>query len=221
MAMSDRLPVLIVDDQAPFRAAMKAVLKRAAEFELVGEAANGSEAVTLEEELSPALVLMDINMPEMNGIEAARTWSPDTPRSSSSCARPTTRAISRPRWPPVVLAPTSTRSTSAPTPCGGSGKVATPGVRLGLTAPALDERHRAPHLGALAELGVPAHRAADGTQPVRHVDVPVAPPCRLRVEPGPLSDGEEQSTGLLPELDLTIASGACLAAFCSASRQQK
>ena len=71
--MSERLPVLIVDDQAPFRAAMRAVLKRATEFELVGEAANGSEAVTLEEELSPALVLMDINMPEMNGIEATRT----------------------------------------------------------------------------------------------------------------------------------------------------
>jgi len=71
--VSDRLPVLIVDDQAPFRAAMKAVLKRAAEFELVGEAANGSEAISLEEELSPALVLMDINMPEMNGIEATRT----------------------------------------------------------------------------------------------------------------------------------------------------
>ena len=46
--MSDRLPVLIVDDQAPFRAAMKAVLKRAAEFELVGEAAGGAEAVRLE-----------------------------------------------------------------------------------------------------------------------------------------------------------------------------
>ena len=71
--MSERLPVLIVDDQAPFRAAMRAVLKRATEFELVGEAANGNEAVTLEEELSPALVLMDINMPEMNGIEATRT----------------------------------------------------------------------------------------------------------------------------------------------------
>ena len=71
--MSERLPVLIVDDQAPFRAAMKAVLRRATEFELVGEAANGNEAVTLEEELSPALVLMDINMPEMNGIEATRT----------------------------------------------------------------------------------------------------------------------------------------------------
>jgi len=71
--MGDPLPVLIVDDQVPFRAAMRAVLKRVTEFELVGEAADGSEAVTLEEELKPALVLMDINMPEMNGIDAART----------------------------------------------------------------------------------------------------------------------------------------------------
>jgi len=70
--MGERLPVIIVDDQAPFRAAMKAVLKRAAEFELVGEAANGAEAVSLAENLHPALVLMDINMPEMNGIEATR-----------------------------------------------------------------------------------------------------------------------------------------------------
>jgi DNA-binding NarL/FixJ family response regulator len=70
--VSERFPVLIVDDQAPFRAAMKAVLRRTSEFELVGEASNGSEAVTLAEELNPALVLMDINMPEMNGIEATR-----------------------------------------------------------------------------------------------------------------------------------------------------
>jgi DNA-binding NarL/FixJ family response regulator len=52
---------------------MKAVLRRATEFELVGEAANGNEAVSLAEQLHPALVLMDINMPEMNGIEATRT----------------------------------------------------------------------------------------------------------------------------------------------------
>ena len=64
---------MIVDDQAPFRAAMRAVLRRTTEFELVGEAANGSEAISLAEQLHPALVLMDINMPEMNGIEATRT----------------------------------------------------------------------------------------------------------------------------------------------------
>ncbi len=70
--MSAPLPVLVVDDQAPFRSAMKAVLRRTTEFELVGEAANGSEAIELADQLNPALVLMDINMPGMNGIEATR-----------------------------------------------------------------------------------------------------------------------------------------------------
>ena len=70
--MSAPLPVLVVDDQAPFRSAMKAVLRRSPGFELAGEAASGSEAIALAEELHPALVLMDINMPEMNGIEATR-----------------------------------------------------------------------------------------------------------------------------------------------------
>jgi DNA-binding NarL/FixJ family response regulator len=70
--MTDRLPAIVVDDQAPFRAAMKAVLKRTTEFELVGEAGDGTEAVTLAAEVNPALVLMDINMPRMNGIEATR-----------------------------------------------------------------------------------------------------------------------------------------------------
>jgi two-component system invasion response regulator UvrY len=70
--MGTPLAVLVVDDQAPFRMAAKAVLRRLDEFELVGEASNGSEAVAMADELRPALVLMDINMPEMNGIEATR-----------------------------------------------------------------------------------------------------------------------------------------------------
>ena len=70
--MTAPLPVLVVDDQAPFRAAAKAVLRRLEEFELVGEASSGTEAVTMAESLRPALVLMDINMPEMGGIEATR-----------------------------------------------------------------------------------------------------------------------------------------------------
>jgi DNA-binding NarL/FixJ family response regulator len=64
--------VLVVDDQAPFRFAVKAVLRRLECFELAGEASSGPEAIALVDELHPALVLMDINMPEMNGIEAAR-----------------------------------------------------------------------------------------------------------------------------------------------------
>jgi DNA-binding NarL/FixJ family response regulator len=65
-------PVLVVDDQAPFRLAAKAVLRRLECFELAGEASSGAEAVELVGKLHPALVLMDINMPEMNGIEATR-----------------------------------------------------------------------------------------------------------------------------------------------------
>ena len=66
------MQVLVVDDQAPFRAAARAVLSRIAEFDLVGEAASGEEAVAMTAELHPDLVLMDINMGEMNGIEATR-----------------------------------------------------------------------------------------------------------------------------------------------------
>ena len=70
--MTGSLSVLVVDDQAPFRFAVRAVLRRLEGFELAGEASSGAEAITLVDELRPALVLMDINMPEMNGIEATR-----------------------------------------------------------------------------------------------------------------------------------------------------
>jgi len=64
--------VLVVDDQAPFRLAAKAVLRRLDEFDLAGEASSGREAIELVNRLHPELVLMDINMPQMNGIEATR-----------------------------------------------------------------------------------------------------------------------------------------------------
>ena len=64
--------VVVVDDQAPFRQAAKAVLRRLGCFELAGEASSGLEAIELVDALRPELVLMDINMPEMGGIEATR-----------------------------------------------------------------------------------------------------------------------------------------------------
>jgi pilus assembly protein CpaE len=64
--------VVVVDDQAPFRLAAKAVLRRLDCFELAGEASSGPEAIELVATVRPELVLMDINMPEMNGIEATR-----------------------------------------------------------------------------------------------------------------------------------------------------
>ncbi|HUA42533.1 MAG TPA: response regulator transcription factor [Streptosporangiaceae bacterium] len=70
--MASSHSVLVVDDQAQFRLAAKAVLRRLDEFELAGEATSGYEAVELADRLRPELVLMDINMPQMNGIEATR-----------------------------------------------------------------------------------------------------------------------------------------------------
>lgn len=62
--------VLIVDDQAPFRDAARAVVERAKEFDLIAEAASGEEAVDVVDALRPDLVLMDINMAGITGIEA-------------------------------------------------------------------------------------------------------------------------------------------------------
>jgi DNA-binding NarL/FixJ family response regulator len=73
--------VLIVDDQAPFRAVARTVVQLAAGFSVLGEAASGEEAVELAASLHPALVLMDINLPGINGIEATRrivAADPDT-----------------------------------------------------------------------------------------------------------------------------------------------
>jgi DNA-binding NarL/FixJ family response regulator len=64
--------VLLVDDQALVRAGFKALLDAQADIEVVGEAADGEEAVTLATEHAPDVVLMDIRMPGMDGLEATR-----------------------------------------------------------------------------------------------------------------------------------------------------
>ena len=65
--------VLIVDDQAPFRRAAKMVMAATPGFDVIGEAESGEQAVELFDELTPGLVLMDINLgPGINGIEATR-----------------------------------------------------------------------------------------------------------------------------------------------------
>jgi pilus assembly protein CpaE len=64
--------VLLVDDQAPFRLAARAVFARLEGFEVVGEAESGEEAVSVAAEFRPGLVLMDIYLPGMGGIEATR-----------------------------------------------------------------------------------------------------------------------------------------------------
>ena len=64
--------VLIVDDQEPFRAALRMVVDLMDGFEIVGEAHDGESGVALADELAPDLVLMDVQMPGIDGLEATR-----------------------------------------------------------------------------------------------------------------------------------------------------
>ena len=64
--------VLIVDDQAPFRMAARAVVEATDDFEVVGEAETGEDSVKMAHELRPDLVLMDVNLPGINGLDATR-----------------------------------------------------------------------------------------------------------------------------------------------------
>jgi two-component system invasion response regulator UvrY len=70
--MAGPVRVLVVDDQRPFRVAASTVLRRTPGFELVGEAGSGEEALQQVAALGPDLVLMDITMPGIGGIEATR-----------------------------------------------------------------------------------------------------------------------------------------------------
>ena len=72
MNTSPEVQVLVVDDQAPFRLAMRAVLRHLAGFTLAGEAETGEQSIDLVPSLRPQLVLMDINLPGISGIEATR-----------------------------------------------------------------------------------------------------------------------------------------------------
>ena len=71
--------VLIADDHPIFRFGMQALLATEGDIEVVGEANTGEEALILAKELTPDVVLMDINMPVINGIEATRALLEDRP----------------------------------------------------------------------------------------------------------------------------------------------
>jgi DNA-binding NarL/FixJ family response regulator len=68
----DEVRVLLVDDHDLFRTGLRNLLEEQVALQIVGEGANGSEAVRLVRELAPDVVVMDLNMPAMSGVEATR-----------------------------------------------------------------------------------------------------------------------------------------------------
>jgi DNA-binding NarL/FixJ family response regulator len=79
-----RIRVLVVDDHPIVRSGITSVLASQSDFEIVGEASNGSEAIDAAKRLAPDLVLMDLRMPELNGVDAT---------AGILAARPTTRVV--------------------------------------------------------------------------------------------------------------------------------
>jgi len=70
--MAERVRILLADDHAVLRAGLRALLESAADFEVVGEAGTGEEAVERARELRPDVVVMDLSMPGIGGLEATR-----------------------------------------------------------------------------------------------------------------------------------------------------
>jgi DNA-binding NarL/FixJ family response regulator len=75
------ISILLADDHAVVRNGFRRILEAEWDLEVVGEAANGREAVELAEKLKPSVVVMDVTMPELNGIEAARRIAKMLPRT--------------------------------------------------------------------------------------------------------------------------------------------
>ncbi|HLZ21869.1 MAG TPA: response regulator transcription factor [Ktedonobacterales bacterium] len=79
--MSESITVLIVDDHAVVRHGIRALLEAEGDFAVIGEVASGGEAVLLAADLAPDVVLMDLVMPEMDGVTATRLLKQQSPHS--------------------------------------------------------------------------------------------------------------------------------------------
>ena len=107
--MGRRLRVLIVDDSAPTRDSLRRLLEFQQDIEVVGEAADGEEAINQARALVPDVILMDINMKPVDGITATEVISAEVPRSVI-----------------VMMSVQENRSLAAGNGCRGSGYLTKP-----------------------------------------------------------------------------------------------
>ncbi len=80
-AVRNAIRVLVVDDHPVVRRGLSVCLARQEHFQIVGEAADGQEAISKARELSPDIVLMDVDMPQMNGLTASEILRKELPRT--------------------------------------------------------------------------------------------------------------------------------------------
>lgn len=80
--MEDTITVLLVDDHTLFRSGIRSLLQRNPEFSVVGEAADGFEGVKRAQQLKPQVILLDLNMPGMSGVETLQLMRQDSPESA-------------------------------------------------------------------------------------------------------------------------------------------
>ena len=79
--MEEKIKILLIDDHHIFREGVKKIIEMEEDLMVVGEGSDGEEALALVEELHPDVVLMDINMPKMNGVEATAAIFERSPNS--------------------------------------------------------------------------------------------------------------------------------------------
>lgn len=143
--------VIVVDDHAVIRRGVQGILSAFPEWELCGEAENGQEGVRLAETLKPEIIIMDVSMPGLNGLEATRIIHnilPDTKillltlHSSTELVRSAFRAGARGY---VLKSDAEQELVRALNVIAGDGTYVSPGVDSHMAQKAIEEASHAPN----------------------------------------------------------------------------